>query len=357
MTSGSLPSNPFVAAGMIKDPKLFVGRKDELRAIASRMSGVQPTSINLVGEKRIGKSSLLYHFFLTWQQRVNDPSRYVVIYLSLQDGKCQTEISFYKAVAEELLKSLSGQKQGLRNSLTGKQLNRQTFSDAIKQWKQQKVLPVLCLDDFESFLKHPNEFDNGFYDNLRSLMDASALMVVISSRKEVSVYGTEHRFVSQFFNVGQTLHLGELTTDEAITLTRLPTRNSTSPALSVEEQNHAQQWGKRRPYLLQLASYWLWEARQNNKSVSWAREQFDKQTGKVSKEKFDFIESSRQMLRWLWDILLHLGRLPTSIGRNLDDVVNRIIGTAVVIMVILVFARVLNWNQVWDFVRDKLGIK
>ncbi|WP_414587887.1 hypothetical protein [Scytonema sp. PCC 10023] len=241
--------------------------------------------------------------------------------------------------------------------MTGKQLNRQTFSDAIKQWKQQKVLPVLCLDDFESFLKHPNEFDNGFYDNLRSLMDASALMVVISSRKEVSVYGTEHRFVSQFFNVGQTLHLGELATDEAITLTRLPTRNSTSPALSVEEQNHAQQWGKRRPYLLQLASYWLWEARQNNKSVSWAREQFDKQTGKVSKEKFHFIESLRQMLRWLWDIPLHLGRLATSFGRNLDDVVNRIIGIALVIMVILVFARVLNWNQVWDFVRDKLGIK
>ncbi|WP_414584951.1 hypothetical protein [Scytonema sp. PCC 10023] len=103
MTSGSLPSNPFVAAGMIEDSTLFVGRKDELRAIASRMSGVQPTSINVVGDKRIGKSSLLYHFFLTWQQRVNDPSRYVVIYLSLQDGKCQTEISFYKAVAEELV--------------------------------------------------------------------------------------------------------------------------------------------------------------------------------------------------------------------------------------------------------------
>ncbi len=59
MTSGSLPSNPFVAAGMIEDPKLFVGRKDELQAIASQMSGVQPTSINLIGEKRIGKSSLL----------------------------------------------------------------------------------------------------------------------------------------------------------------------------------------------------------------------------------------------------------------------------------------------------------
>ncbi|BAY48446.1 hypothetical protein SAMD00079811_60700 [Scytonema sp. HK-05] len=103
MTSGSLPSNPFVAAGMIEDSKLFVGRKHELRAIASRMSGVQPTSINLVGEKRIGKSSLLYHFFLTWEQRVSDPNRYVVIYLSLQNVQCHREENFYQAIARQLL--------------------------------------------------------------------------------------------------------------------------------------------------------------------------------------------------------------------------------------------------------------
>jgi hypothetical protein len=80
-----------------------VGRKDELRAIASRMSGVQPTSINLVGEKRIGKSSLLYHFFQTWEQRVSDPNRYVVIYLSLQNVQCHRETDFYQAIARQLL--------------------------------------------------------------------------------------------------------------------------------------------------------------------------------------------------------------------------------------------------------------
>ncbi|WP_232288166.1 hypothetical protein [Nodularia spumigena] len=68
------------------------------------MSGVQPISINIVGDKRIGKSSLLYHYFLTWEQRVPNPSRYVVIYLSLQSAVCQGEVNFYLAVARELLK-------------------------------------------------------------------------------------------------------------------------------------------------------------------------------------------------------------------------------------------------------------
>ena len=94
-------------------------------------------------------------------------------------------------------------------------LHRKAFSDAIKQWKQQGVLPVLCLDDFESLLKRTEEFDNGFYDNLRSLMNDNALMLV-ASRKELSVYGSEHRFVSQFFNLDHILQLSELTRDEAI---------------------------------------------------------------------------------------------------------------------------------------------
>jgi hypothetical protein len=44
-------------------------------------------------------------------------------------------------------------------------------------------------------------------------MNDNALMLVVASRKELSVYGSEHRFISQFFNLGHVLNLGELTTD------------------------------------------------------------------------------------------------------------------------------------------------
>jgi len=162
MNSGSPPSCPLVAGYKIEESWRFVDRREELHAIASRMSGVQPTSVNVVGDKRIGKSSLLYHFSPTWEQRVPEPSRYAVIYLSLQDADCHSEEGFYQAVAEALLSRVSRLKLGLRNLLKAKLLHRQAFSDAIKQWKQQGVLPVLCLDDFESLLKRTEVFDNGF---------------------------------------------------------------------------------------------------------------------------------------------------------------------------------------------------
>ncbi|MEH2089720.1 NACHT domain-containing protein [Nostoc sp.] len=56
------------------------------------MKGDQTTSISIVGEKHIGKSSLLHYFVRTWQQRVlNNSSNYVVIYLPLRGVDCQTE--------------------------------------------------------------------------------------------------------------------------------------------------------------------------------------------------------------------------------------------------------------------------
>ena len=48
-------SCPFVAGGKIEDPRLFVGRKEELRRITVLMTGVHPTSVNVCGERRIGK--------------------------------------------------------------------------------------------------------------------------------------------------------------------------------------------------------------------------------------------------------------------------------------------------------------
>ncbi|MBD2388667.1 ATP-binding protein [Cylindrospermum sp. FACHB-282] len=356
MSNGSLPSNPFVAAGMIEDCRLFFGREDELHGIASRMVGVQPTSINIVGDQRIGKSSLLYHFWLTWEQRVQDSSRFAVIYLSLRKDDCQTEMGLYLAVAEGLESSVSGWRNWAKNALKGKQLNRQGFSDLIKRWKQQGKLPVLCLDDFERLLNYPQEFDNGFYDNLRSLMEDNALMLVIASRKKLAIYGSEFRFVSGFFNIGHSIDLQELTTDEAIKLVRLSSGSINSvPVLSIDEQNYAQQWGKRHPYKLQLAGYYLLEARQQGKSIKWAKQQFENQLANFQPN------SKKRRWRWVhwvvWDMPVRLGSFTKFIGASVGEVTNWVMGVGILLLVILVFAGVLHWDDVRKYVFDKLGIK
>lgn len=281
-------TNPFIAGPMLQNPQLFVGRKEQLRAIISRMQGVQPTSVNIVGEPQIGKSSLLYYFFLTWEQRILDPSKYVTVYISLKKVYCQKEENFYQVIAQELLNSPTVQVRPILNEVLRKiPLGRMEFSQAIAEFENQGLLPVLCLDDFESLFKYPKEFNNGFYDNLRSLMDNNVLMLILASCETLDVYASKYRFVSRFFNVGHVIKLGDLDTDEATELINFSTVCSKGkiPALNSEEQSYAHSWGKCHPYLLQLAGWYLWEARYNGKSIKWAKNSFEQQKKQFEKQK------------------------------------------------------------------------
>ncbi len=258
-------------------------------------------------------------------------------------------IGFYEKVFEDLLRSVPAWKTFWNHPLKSKSLNRQTFSDRIQQWKEKGKLSVLCLDDFESILKYPKEFDNGFFDNLQSLMEDNALMLVLTSRKKLNIYGDEHRFVSSFFNVAHTIELEELTTDDAIKLVRLSSNSSNTPVLSVDEQNHAQRWGKRHPYKLQLAGFYLVQARQQGKSIEWAKKEFSKQIA-------DSKPGNKKWWRWIWNSFSKIG----AFGLWLADVWNNgktaVLGIVIVVIIVLAVVGVFNLQQIFEFLKNLLNL-
>ena len=72
------------------------------------------------------------------------------------------------------------------------------FEDAIGVWKAAGMLLVVCLDDFKELLNRRDRFDDGFYDNLRSLIGSHALMFVIASEEELNVYTKKKQLTSDF---------------------------------------------------------------------------------------------------------------------------------------------------------------
>ena len=359
------PTNPFVAGPRLQNPQLFVGREEELQAILSRMSGVQPTSVNIVGEPQIGKSSLLYYFSLIWRERIITPSKYVVIYISLKKAHCQREENFYKIVAQKLLSCSAVQARPILNPfLKQNSLDRIGFSRAIAEFENQGLLPVLCLDDFENLLKYPKEFDNGFYDNLRSLMDNNVLMLILASCETLNIYADKYRFVSRFFNVGHVIKLGEFTPDEAIEFTQLPdiTTKDKKPVLNADEQKYVSSWGKQHPYLLQLAASYLWEARHNRKGIKWAKKQFEEQKKVFEQQKKRksphlpyFLKKEKNKPKnifWLFQ------RLPGIIGEfveTLENVTKSIIGLVILTLLILVVLKVLPVETFIKYFRELIG--
>ncbi|CAK8720702.1 hypothetical protein GMJAKD_09990 [Candidatus Electrothrix aarhusensis] len=283
MPISSVRSCPFVAGPMITDPSRFVGRREELALLVRRMDGAQPTSVNVVGERRMGKSSLLYHFFQTWEQRVSSPSRFVVVYLDLQAKTPPNEATFYQALGRALARQPAVQRvESLRRSLLAPPRTYQDFSVLLEQFTDHVLLPVFCLDEFEVLLKSGEQFTDIFFDRLRGCMNASQLMFILSSRRPLDVYAGEHDLTSAFFNLGHVVALGEFSEDEAEELVRLPVDGE--PALDGEKRQLALTWGGRHPYLLQMAGLFLWEARQGGKNNRWAKKRFEEQHARLKKE-------------------------------------------------------------------------
>ena len=85
--------NPYAAGGMVTDPKMFFGREDILRTITTRLAKKQSTSV--VGQRRIGKSSLLYH--VAHPAQLPQDVRLVLVPVDMHDSRFHTAADFFKA--------------------------------------------------------------------------------------------------------------------------------------------------------------------------------------------------------------------------------------------------------------------
>ncbi len=359
---------PFYAGSTISDSRYFIGYEEQLKTITVRAISDQPTSINVVGDKRTGKSSLLYHFYQTYEQRIEsrgkNPRKYLTVYLSLERGNCQHKSSFYRVVAEELCKNLEqryswfGKPRRLIQALKANNFDPESFYQAIVQFRDVGILPILCLDKIEALFKHPEEFNNGFYDNLRSLMDRNALMLVIVSRKNLMVYSRRKKLTSSFFNLGQVMMLEGFTDNEARDLVRLPqtTIRGGQAVLNENEQQTALEWGGRNPYLLQLAGLYLWEAKQSNKDINWAKKRFARQAREISANR-SIWRRCLLLLKWVfWRLPVKLGQAVKFIGTTLDELAAWVLGVFIVGIIILVALKILPGESLIEAIKNALGL-
>lgn len=308
--------NPFSSRSVITDSRMFVGRREQLRMIATYLKQPLLTSLNIVGGRRMGKSSLLYHFAHTWEQWVVNPSRYAVIYLSLRELGKRTETELYQAIAHELLHCTAIRSDPiLKRLFQVRRFTRQSFATALAQCRIEDVVPVLCLDDFDLLLQtrhYRHRFGEGFYNTLDTLSRSGTLALVVTSTVELRENSDRWHLTSRFFQRSRVIYLNGLTDGDIAELVNLPA--STVPGveatLTPDNQTRARRWGQRHPYLLQLAAWYLCEAQRHQRHISWAKICFIRQARRLPRLK----PSHRH---W-WLRLRHSSRsLPTQIWRSL----------------------------------------
>ena len=161
--------SPFSDRGTITDPKRFFGRKKQKQQIFNQLASPKPQSVAIIGERRIGRSSLLMHIEQTYTDVLPEHEQYNFGYLDLSRDTIRTPNQFYAAMARELF--------GDRTA----ELSPQTFDDKlIDHDRNGSTRYVLLLDEFNVLQRRKEDFDDDFYDGLRSrINDQSPKMAIV----------------------------------------------------------------------------------------------------------------------------------------------------------------------------------
>jgi len=212
-------SNPFFHRGPVHDPAYFFGRQQETSQILSLLGNGQ--SIALVGQRRMGKTSLLFHLAApeVFAQHDLSSAQHLFIYLDCGALAGLDQPALHRLLLEEISEVLveRGANPGPpalpdeANSLTYR-----AFERALREVTRQGWKLILLLDEFERLSRNPH-LDPDFFSGLRALTARYPIAYVTASRQPLLelTYADASALSSPFFNIFASLRLSLFTEDEA----------------------------------------------------------------------------------------------------------------------------------------------
>ncbi|MEW6756430.1 MAG: sigma 54-interacting transcriptional regulator [Candidatus Latescibacterota bacterium] len=239
--------NPYLNRSMIRSLDGFWGRQREVQRVMARVGASTPQSVSVVGERRIGKSSLLWHLCQPEVQarHLEGADRYLFVRLDLQ-GQQNFDVAGFCGELLGLVRAAAGERAPVA---AGSELSDLETAAGVLEGAGLKL--VVLLDEFETVTRNP-AFTRPFYGFLRSLANAHPVAFVTASQRPLQELCRSQEIAeSPFFNVFAQVRLGPLLEDEALELIGRP-----SAAAGVPLAPHAEgllELGGRLPLFLQMA--------------------------------------------------------------------------------------------------------
>ncbi len=248
-----MQTNPFYNRKMIKKEEEFVGRIREIDDIINRLRG--GNSVSVVGERKIGKSSLLYNLYLRGNKLLDDPEKkkYKFVYIDLQDKATTTPERFVKKVLRKLDIKYDA------SSLKEEPILE--FSELLEINSEKGIKPILLIDEFEAILER-KDFDDDFINALRYLANSEHLTYVVASQISLREITDKGKLTSPFWNIFTTLKLDVFSADNNLEETAMFLATYWKNLnISDFEQSFLLWYPFLHPLKLQITCYWLYENR------------------------------------------------------------------------------------------------
>jgi hypothetical protein len=258
--------NPFTYGNPITDPTRFVGRRREVDQVHSRLLNAEFESSSVVGERRIGKTSLLLYLA---HPRVTQAAgflaeRYVFVYVDLQIlGPGRTPTDFWRRVLGAVRRRVADDELRAWIDETRREPSIDAFllDDVFGRVDDLDLHIVLLLDEFERVTQNAS-FDIDFFSGLRSMAIHHNLALITSSRRElVELTHSKEVQDSPFFNIFANVNLRPFCEDESLALIQKYLAESDT-RFDKGDIDFALWLAGPHPYFLQMACSLLYQAYQ-----------------------------------------------------------------------------------------------
>ncbi|HEX7500102.1 MAG TPA: AAA family ATPase, partial [Polyangia bacterium] len=188
--------SPFVVGLPAEEPEHFFGRRRELEEI--RRALAQRQAVQLVGETRMGKTSLL--------GRVSDllPKDRPVVHLNAKGLAGVSSKDLVLAIARSLDRR--------------PEIERRTKDERTDSFLATIELLAPCavlLDEADAIAQGGHGFDKRFFEQCRTLCQHRRLIWVSVSHSELGALFQQRGLVSRFLNDSKIVHVGQLDSDAA----------------------------------------------------------------------------------------------------------------------------------------------
>jgi transcriptional regulator with XRE-family HTH domain len=179
----------------LPEPGELYARQRERETLLSRTTRKASTSI--IGPRRIGKTWLMRYLRLVALERLGSSFR--IGYLDGMSPRCKTVIGFVAEALGKLGLTVPEVIEGL-----------ETLDRSLQELLAKKVIPVLCIDEFER-LSSREEFSLDFFEGLRAMTSTSDLVLIIASKSPLRQVIDQRTQGSPFFNIFEQVSLKPFT--------------------------------------------------------------------------------------------------------------------------------------------------
>ncbi len=197
--------NPFIFGNPVP-PERFYGRRATIIDIKNRIGAISPQSINIVGQRRQGKSSVLRYIKEKTEVFCLPEQKSLIVILDLQSDKFHTPEGIIEGLRREITR-LTGKEAWSKN------VNNDPFEieDALTALRDNYRL-IVMLDEFERIGLRLDQFQD-WGEDWRSKASNELLTLVIASIRPLEEIYKPLELTSPFGNIFSTTILGALEKD------------------------------------------------------------------------------------------------------------------------------------------------